>query len=229
MIPLYDTTSLRKLPYVTVLFMAVILVVFVIQLFQPDFDYTVHRFGLIPLLFNPEGANYIFVLTSLFLHANPIHAAVNVYFLHLFGYHVEDRLGHLAFLLYMLMAGFMALMLQITLVRFTNLPLVGSSGAVTALAGTYVIFQFWAKVRVWLPLPGNFRHTFLAPSWTLVLMWFALQNVVYLWTMGAVNYNIGGTAWFAHVGGFLFGAAMGLMIRAISRESRRPAYGKSQS
>ncbi|MCX7996560.1 MAG: rhomboid family intramembrane serine protease [Patescibacteria group bacterium] len=220
MLPLFDTTPIRRIPYVTVLIIFIVLVVFGIQLAQPDFDYFIHRWGLIPLLFNPEGRELVLTVTTLFLHANVFQVLSSVYFLWLFGVHVEDRLGHLAFLLYFLMAGFMALMLQMMLVRFTNLPLIGASGAITALAGTYLIYQFRSRLAIWLPVPGRFRNTYLAPSWIAILLWFATQFVVHAGKLGVVDYNIGGTAWYTHAGGLLFGVGMGLMFRAITREER---------
>lgn len=220
MFPLYDITEKQKIPYVNYLLIILNIIVFGIQIASPDFEDFIHNWGFIPLLFDyTDISSYKYLISSMFLHGSILHLAANLWFLHLFGDNVEDRLGHLAYLMFYLLAGVTATMAQMYFIYWQNIPLIGASGAISGVAGAYLIFQARSKIVSLVPV-GFFITTMRLPAWFFLIYWFLLQLVSGFASTTQINYNLGGTAWWAHVGGFLFGVGMALLLRSIMRESR---------
>ncbi len=220
MIPLYDITERKRIPYVNYLLILINIVVFIIQLTQPNIDDFIHRWGFIPMLFDPaDRETYKFVFTSLFLHGSFLHIIGNMWFLHIFGDNVEDRLGHLAYLLFYLAAGFAATMAQLYFIRWDNIPLIGASGAISGVAGAYLVFQARSRIVALVPV-GFVLRSMQLPVWFFLIYWFVMQFLSGLASFNEINYNLGGVAWWAHVGGFLFGLGMALIMKSIMREER---------
>ena len=139
------------------------------------------------------------VLASVFLHSSILHLLGNMWVLRIFGDNIEDAFGHLAFLLFYVMAGTVAV-LGFVLVnpRFTG-PLIGASGAVAGVLGAYVVLFPTKKVRVLLWL-----FPLRLSAWVFLGTWFGSQFFV----------GSGAIAWEAHVAGFLFGATVAVLLRS---------------
>jgi membrane associated rhomboid family serine protease len=153
------------------------------------------------------------LVSHLFLHGSWAHLLGNMIFLFVFGDNVEDRLGHVAFALFYLGGGLAAAATQLLFTQGSALPMVGASGAISAVLGAYVAYfprrpvqtlvlplvLPWLAMRLLLPVP-RFVLWWL-PAWVYLGYWALLQ----LWEGLADLAQVGGVAWWAHVGGFAFG------------------------
>ena len=148
------------------------------------------------------------ILTSVFLHGGWFHIIGNMLFLWVFGDNVEDRLGHLGYLLFYLAAGVAASLVQIGINPESVTPLIGASGAVAGVLGAYIVYYTRATVRVVIPFFVLIFIPIPVPAWVMIGVWF-LQNLVsgYATVSDAATPD-GGVAWFAHIGGFVFGLLM---------------------
>ncbi len=139
------------------------------------------------------------LFTSLFLHGNLAHLGGNMLYLWIFGNNIEDALGHIRFLLFYLLCGFIATMAHIMSNPNSPIPLVGASGAIAGILGAYLLLYPRAKVHTLIILIFFIRVIKL-PAYILLTLWFMLQ---------VVNSTGGGNvAWYAHIGGFMAGFLM---------------------
>jgi membrane associated rhomboid family serine protease len=150
--------------------------------------------------FDPAKNVWLSVLVSLFLHGSLLHLGGNMLFLWVFGNNVEDRLGRVLFLLFYLTGGVVATFGHILFAPDSTVPVVGASGAIAAVMGAYLVW--FPNARVWTIVV--FILVAIPAKWVLGF-WFALQFFT--------DPN-GEVAWLAHVVGFLFGAGIGLVVRA---------------
>src|SRR5262250_1405851 len=142
------------------------------------------------------------VLTSMFLHGGWMHVLGNMWFLWLFGNNVEDSMGRVRYIIFYLLCGIAAAMLQVVANPRSVIPMVGASGAISGVMGAYLIL--YPRVRVHcLIFLGFFITTVTLPAWTMLLYWFGLQFVSGLF--GLMASEGGGVAFWAHVGGFIAG------------------------
>jgi membrane associated rhomboid family serine protease len=164
------------------------------------------------------------VFTAMFMHASIIHIAGNMIFLWIFGNHVEDAMGPVKFIFFYLVGGIAALALQVAIGPDAQVPTLGASGAIAAVLGGYIVLYPRARVLT-LVLIIFFFTVIELPAWVLLGIWFAVQAV-----FGAAGLTspsaAGGVAYFAHVGGFLFGL---LTVRLLATRRRqvppaRPVY-----
>jgi membrane associated rhomboid family serine protease len=159
--------------------------------------------------------------TAMFMHASWSHLLGNMWFLAIFGNNVEDSLGRLRYLAFYVAGGFAAAALQtaVTLLAGTaadaSVPVLGASGAIAAVLGAYWILYPGARI---LTIVGIFPIRI--PAWVFLGLWFVYQLVEANAGLGAGG-ETGGTAFFAHVGGFVFGAAVAIaLVRSGRREGR---------
>ncbi|HEY8546801.1 MAG TPA: rhomboid family intramembrane serine protease [Acidimicrobiales bacterium] len=156
---------------------------------------------------------WLSALVSMFLHGSLFHIGGNLLFLHVFGNNVEDRMGSLGFALFYLAGGAVGTAAHVALNADSTVPVVGASGAIAAVMGTYLVLYPHARVRTLI-----FMLVILfveLRAGILLLAWFVLQFFT--------DPNEG-VAWGAHVGGFLFGVLVGLALRAGSRSQPTYAY-----
>lgn len=159
------------------------------------------------------GSSWYTLITSMFLHGGWLHVLGNMWFLWLFGNNVEDVMGHTRFLVFYLLGGLAAAAAQVAIDPSSAVPMVGASGAISAVMGAYVVL--YPRVRVytitWLVL--IFRLT--VPAWVMLGYWFALQ------LLGAGVDQVGGVAVWAHIGGFVAGAVLINVFRNRELQMRR--------
>ena len=155
---------------------------------------------------------WLAVLASMFFHGGFMHIAGNMLFLWVFGNNIEDHLGHVRYLLFYVVGGIAAAAAHIGLQPDSTIPVVGASGAVAAVMGAYLVWFPRAPVRTIL-LIGLPIFTTIKARW-LLGFWFVLQFFT------SPN---SGVAWAAHVGGFVFGAMIGLLVRS-SRAVQRASW-----
>ena len=222
MIPTSDEMPRWQVPTVTWALIAINVVVFMYEvLLGPDVDQFLMAWGAVPAyLTDPSGHPLAFVtlFTSMFLHGGWTHLIGNLLYLWIFGDNVEDALGHRTYLLFYVAAGVLAGLAQVLAAPTATIPAIGASGAVAGVLGTYLVLYPAAPVRVLVP--GRFTmHMVRMPALIVLGMWFVIQMLNGFLSLGTETMTTGGTAWFAHIGGFLVGLAVGLVLR------RRGIYG----
>jgi len=160
------------------------------------------------------------------MHGSWDHILGNMLFLAIFGKNVEDAFGHLRYLLFYVAGGFLAIMTQtaMTLLAGTaaaaQVPTLGASGAIAAVLGAYYVFFPDSRV-----LTLVFVFLVRLPAWVFLGVWFLYQFVEGNFGLFSASANGGGTAFFAHVGGFLFGALVARLLAGVT--ARQPAAARS--
>jgi len=144
------------------------------------------------------------LFTSMFLHGSWMHLLGNMWFFWIFGNNIEDSMGRDRFVVFYLLGGLCAAGLQVVTNPQSNVPMVGASGAISAIMGAYLVL--YPRVRVFAIIPlGFFIQTFALPAWMMLGYWMLIQFVGGLGSLGGVG---GGVAFWAHVGGFLAGVVL---------------------
>jgi membrane associated rhomboid family serine protease len=217
MFPLSDVIPSRTVPVVTIGLIAVNVLIFVYQLLLPDaaLQQFVATYAVVPAWFWWPS-----LVTSQFLHSGWMHILWNMVYLWIFGDNVEDHLGHAGYLAFYLGAGAAAGVLQLLFNPFSAVPMLGASGAIAAVMGAY--FVLYPQSRV---LTAIFVVIFFdlveIPALFFLGIWFLLQLVSGVGSLGVSNAAGGGTAFWAHIGGFVVGAAIGGVLRARDRRWER--------
>lgn len=167
---------------------------------------------------NPE---WLTIFSSMFMHANIAHLAGNMLYLWVFGDNVEDRLGHIPYLLFYLLAGLGASAAHIYSDPSSTVPTLGASGAIAGVLGAYIVLFPHARVTTLIPL-GFFIDIRPVPAWLLLGFWFVLQVL-----SQGIGSQVGGqgVAYMAHIGGFLVGVL--LIYLFPKRAQPRKRYGWS--
>jgi membrane associated rhomboid family serine protease len=229
MIPLADSIRSRRTPYVNYALIAANVAIFLYELsLGPRLDEFIHRFGVTPRLITlafrgdaPE-AVWLTLITSQFLHGGWAHLLGNMLFLWIFGDNIEDRFGHLGYLLFYLFCGVGAALAQVVTAPLSPIPLIGASGAIAGVLGGYFILYPGSWVTVLFPL-FFFLVPLNVPAVLVLLLWFVGQFFAGLATIHSTTTATGGIAFWAHVGGFLLGAALALVLpKAPAYERPRP-------
>jgi membrane associated rhomboid family serine protease len=211
MIPLRDTVPSATVPVVNYGLIAVNLAVFVYEVsLGPHLDAFISAHGLVPRDFAFSN-----LVTSMFLHGGWAHVLFNMLFLYIFGDNVEDRLGHGRYLTFYLLCGMAAGSAQALLNAESRLPMVGASGAIAGVLGAYMIFFPRSRIVTLVPI-FIFLQVMEIPAVFFLAAWFLLQFFSGLATPHSAT---GGVAFWAHVGGFVAGMALGPTLR-IGRSTR---------
>ncbi len=232
MIPLRDINQTRTFPAVTVALVFFNAVSFVYQLSLgsgPQLTGFFYQYGLVPYaLFSFRYWQEVGLVlglapfvTSMFLHGGWMHFLGNMLYLWVFGDNIEDRLGHARFLLFYLICGFLAALLQIAVLPGSRIPMIGASGAISGVLGAYLVLFPGARVLTLVPILFFFQLIEL-PALIFLGLWFLLQFFSGALSLTAGDLSLGGTAWWAHIGGFAAGVALILKYRKARR--RRMVY-----
>jgi membrane associated rhomboid family serine protease len=234
MIPIRDTIPSRGTPIVTWALIALNCAVFLCELaLEPEsLAQLFYLFGMVPARYShPEWARAIGLplgevwpfLTCMFLHGGWLHLIGNMWTLWIFGDNVEERMGRARFLGFYLLCGLAAGLTH----WFTNLdstvPTVGASGAIAGVLGAYFVLYPGARIIVLLPILF-IPFFFELPAIVYLAFWFLSQ--VYSGTLGSLGpEQVEGVAWWAHVGGFLAGAALYRLFLQPQRRLELDEYG----
>jgi membrane associated rhomboid family serine protease len=213
MFPVSDVIPSRTVPGVTLALIAVNVLVFFYQLILPPvaLEQFVAAYAVIPAWFWWPS-----LFTSQFLHGGWMHIIWNMVYLWIFGDNVEDHLGHVRYLLFYLGAGAAAALLQILFNPFSGVPMLGASGAIAGVMGAYFVLYPHSRVLTAIFLVFFFDLIEI-PALFFLGMWFLLQLVNGLGSLGVSNAAGGGTAFWAHIGGFVVGTAVGAVLRTRDR------------
>jgi membrane associated rhomboid family serine protease len=155
----------------------------------------------------PNPAWFVTLFTSMFMHGGILHIAFNMLFLWIFGNNIEDAMGRGRFLAFYLLAGLVAVYSQALLDPNSTLPTIGASGAIAGVLGAYALLL--PRARVLTAVILIFFVTLIEiPAWVMLGVWFLLQFVPAVGQVAVPDVTgSGGVAYFAHVGGFVFGLA----------------------
>ena len=225
-IPLKDENPTSRFPIVTVLFIALNVVIFFLQLVSPEglqfyvykmgtIPYEITHFKSLPLLIGqtaeqiPRLNPALTLIVSMFLHGGFFHLLFNMLFLWIFGNNVEDFLGPFRFILFYLVSGLGASLTHIIFNPNSQVPMIGASGAIAGVLGAYLILYPNARVKT-LVFLFFFVRIVSIPAAFVLGFWFFMQ-LLNVWGGGAG----GGVAWFAHIGGFLIGI---VLIKLITKK-----------
>jgi hypothetical protein len=214
MIPIRDENPTRRTPIVNYLLIAANVLVFMVMwLAGPSQEALVSRFAMIPASFGDGvSAGDVFdIFTSMFMHAGFAHIAGNMLYLWIFGDNVEDRLGPGRYLAFYLVGGVVACLAHLLTNPNSQIPTVGASGAIAAVLGAYLLLYPRSRVATFIPL-GYFMRLTVLPAIVVLGFWFVLQLFSGLLTLGGPD--VGGVAFWAHIGGFVAGVVMVWLLGA---------------
>jgi membrane associated rhomboid family serine protease len=228
MLPLRDDQPRYSTPWVTGFLIGLNLVIFLFEaaLDPRSLNLVIHQFGVVPYhlgVFLGGSSRYTLpeivlpFFTSMFLHGSWMHVIGNMWFLFIFGDNVEDWLGHFKYLVFYLLTGLIAMMTQVAIDLHSTVPSIGASGAIAGVLGAYFILYPRARVLMWF-----FIFVLWVPAWIVLGYWFVLNFLSGTQTaLGVQGHNVGGVAFWAHVGGFVSGA---LLVKVFGERQRRYPY-----
>jgi membrane associated rhomboid family serine protease len=222
MIPLKDENPIHSVPIITYLLIAINIMVFIFQTMLGSYqEQFVYQFALIP---NEVTSFFSFgsivdIFTSMFMHAGLAHIGGNMLYLWIFGDNVEDRLGSGKYLFFYILGGVIASAAHIITNPTSRIPTVGASGAIAAVLGAYLVLFPSQKVLTVIPFGFWLRIT-MVPAFVVLGFWFLLQFFSGVLSLGGPD--VGGVAFWAHIGGFIFGVVFAYLFKKPDREY--PAY-----
>jgi membrane associated rhomboid family serine protease len=216
MLPLWDSEKSRRAPIITVLIIAACVATFGLMLLRASqdeaaFEAWVLAHALVPqrlLAAWQEPAQWLTVLTSMFLHGGPAHLLGNCWFLWVFGNNVECRLGALGFVFFYPLCGAAGALAQVAVEPGSAVPMIGASGAISGVLGAYLVFfpRAWVVTLVPWVVP-----IIPVPAVVFLLLWFLGQAYLGVGSLLAGATGEGGVAWWAHAGGFVAGVLIAWM------------------
>jgi len=218
MIPLKNMMARRSVPVMTILIIAVNVLVYFHQatISNAANEAFIRTFGLVPLKMQLalNGHRYSIaeaftpLFTCMFLHGGFFHILGNMWFLWIFGGAVEERLGAFPYLLFYLVCGIGSGIAQAVFSWGSNVPSIGASGAISGVLGAYVVYFPASRIFTLVPL-FLFFFTVQIPALVFIGLWFAVQFLSGVSAMNSPHAaSLGGVAWWAHVGGFIFGLVL---------------------
>jgi membrane associated rhomboid family serine protease len=224
-IPIKDDNPTRRVPIVTVAFIAINIAVFAYQAtLEPGaLEAFWMRWAFIPARFLADPfspAQLATIFSAMFMHAGWVHIGGNMLYLWIFGNNIEDRCGHLGFAAFYLVSGVVATLVQMLVVPTSAVPNLGASGAVAGVLGGYILLFPGAAVTTIIPI-FIFIEIARVPAYFVIGFWFVLQLGNGLASLGPELATSGGVAWFAHIGGFLTGLVLAVPAAIAARSRRR--------
>jgi membrane associated rhomboid family serine protease len=238
--PYHDENETQRTPYVTMAFIAASTLTWLVVQgagSELPLSESVCELGLIPgeltrslppgtrfpmgenlLCLTDPGAQYVNVLTSMFLHGSWMHLLGNMWFLWLFGNNIEDSMTRPRFVLFYLLCGLGAALAQVAADPASEIPMVGASGAISGVMGAYLVL--FPRVRVYTIVPlGFFLQQIALPAWVMLIYWMLLQFLGGVTSIASDQ--SGGVAFWAHIGGFAAGV---ILIKVFERRDRVVAH-----
>lgn len=214
MFPIKSNLPRRSFPVINYSLIILNILIFIWQLYNRDqLQEIIYTLAVIPADFTamtiplPEMAYR--TLASMFLHGGILHVFMNMWFLLVFGSNIEDGMGHIRYAFFYLLGGFASTLLHIVIYSNSEIPVVGASGAIAAVMGAYFVLYPLSTIVTLVPI-FFFFLPFNIPAFIFLFVWFIMQ----FW-MGTITLFVGMTniAFWAHIGGFLFGTLLGRFFR----------------
>jgi membrane associated rhomboid family serine protease len=227
-IPLRDNIPSRRFPIVNTALIGlnVLIFLFEILLLGPQLQQRFIRvWGLVPAAFWQQGGlrNWVTLFTSMFMHGGWWHLISNMLALYIFGDNIEDRTGPVLYVAFYFLSGLAASAAHLVAYSQSSIPTVGASGAIAGVLGAYLVLYPQARVLTLVPI-FYFLRMVEIPALVYLGFWFISQLFNGLFALTAVDvFQSGGVAWWAHVGGFVFGAAV---IRLITSRTTYEYAGR---
>ncbi|MDX9785695.1 MAG: rhomboid family intramembrane serine protease [Desulfobacterales bacterium] len=209
MIPIRDTIPSKTYPVVNTALIGINVLIFLFQPSQsPGLDRFAYLYGLVPARYTlPQLSDYftfgqqaISLVSFMFLHGGFFHLLGNMWSLYIFGDNIEDRLGPLRYLMFYLLCGLFSGFAHFMFNPSSNIPIIGASGAIAGVMGAYILLYPGARILTLIPIL-IFPWFVEIPAVFFLGFWFLMQFINAAGSAG----NAGGIAWWAHVGGFVFG------------------------
>ena len=221
MFPLYDTARSHKFPLVnlTLIVANALAYLYELQMGPNALQEFIFTWGLIPARFlNDPNTVWTTIYSSMFLHGGWFHIINNMWVLFIFGDNVESRMGSFKYLLFYLLSGTAAGLLQAYVLPSSQVPMIGASGAVAGVLGAYLIL--FPRSRIASLVPILFIFTIIEiPAFVFLIFWFLSQ--LYSGWFAIQGGGASGIAWWAHIGGFIFGLIGSFLF---AQRRRRTTY-----
>ena len=229
MIPIRDIIPSKNYPVVNNIIIGINVVLYLVEMAQGvNLDRFIYTYGLVPARYSVPHITSYFTITQqvistisfMFLHGGVWHLLGNMWSLYIFGDNVEDRLGHFRYLAFYLLCGITSGLSHLFFNIHSNVPTIGASGAIAGVMGAYLILHPKSKILTLIPI--IFIPWFIEiPAYFFLGFWFVMQFINAAGSQGGVS----GIAWWAHVGGFVFGiiflkAFLAIPISGVSEKVR---------
>ena len=185
----------------------VLLFLYEVSLGSPQFENFLTEYGTIPAEIT-RGIDMHTLFTSMFLHGGWMHLVGNMLFLWVFADNIEAIIGSLLFLLFYIAGGLIGSAAHIITNTESIIPSIGASGAISAIMGAYLIMFPKSKIKVFILI-----FTTYMPALVFLLLWFGQQMLSGIGSLGGTSVENTGVAWWAHIGGFIFGVVMGYLFK----------------
>jgi membrane associated rhomboid family serine protease len=221
MLPLRDDNPRRTFPFVTYALVAINVLAFLWELgLGPNLHNALLQIAFIPDRFWIPGywvADFLTIMTSMFLHGGLMHIGSNMLYLWIFGDNVEDRLGHFRYTLFYVLCGILATLAHAFFSPTSQIPAIGASGAIAGVLGAYLILYPHARVLTVIPI-FIFITIREVPAIIILVLWFVLQLFSGVGSLGVRDaQDMGGVAYFAHIGGFVAGMVLIFLLGGLRR------------
>ncbi len=228
MIPIRDTNPRHRTPYVNISLIVLNVLAFFWELsLGPGLADAFNRVAFIPARFwsfETPVADILTIFFAMFLHGGWLHLGSNMLYLWIFGDNIEDRLGHGKYLLFYLACGILATLSHAAMSPASSIPSVGASGAIAGVLGAYLLLFPSARVMTFIPF-GFFIAMRELPAIFVLGLWFLIQLFTGVSSVGDVTaQNAGGVAWFAHIGGFVAGLVLILLMGGRKQPTAYPKF-----
>ena len=209
-----DDSSRRTVPMVTYALIALNVLFFIVEL--TGGDAFIMKWAFVPKRFlaNPAG-DFLTLFSSMFMHAGWLHLGGNMLYLWIFGDNVEDRFGHLKFIIFYVICGLAATFAQLAFSIGSDIPNLGASGAIAGVLGAYILLFPQGKVRV---LQG--QQVIQVSALIVIGLWIVLQLFSGIGSIAGAA-QTGGVAYMAHIGGFVAGFLMTFLLRGSRQQQLR--------
>ncbi len=221
MFPIRDTIQSKNYPVINSAIIGVNVVLYLVELAQGrDIGLFLFNYGLVPARYTvPQiaadfgfGQQMLSFISFMFIHGGFFHLFGNMWSLYIFGDNVEDRLGHLRYLLFYLMCGWVSGLSHLAFNAYSRIPTVGASGAIAGVMGAYLILYPRSRILTLIPI-FIIPYFIEIPAFIFLGIWFLLQFMNVISAVGGPA-EAGGIAWWAHIGGFIFGI---ILLKLITR------------
>lgn len=230
MVPLNDENPTRITPYVTYVFIGINVFVFLYQigLGQAGLEEFFRTWAVVPDRLSASFAGeespavWITLFTAQFMHGGILHLGGNMLYLWVFGNNIEDKLGHLRYIVFYLACGVLASLSQWFFSQASTVPSLGASGAIAGVMGAYILRFPKARILTLIPILF-FLTTIRIPAIVFLGIWFIQQAFYGIASLSvSTTMESGGIAYWAHAGGFVFGALLGPLFGLFSDRGPGP-------